>query len=385
MNRSRVSLVPNHSRRALLILATAATMAVPVLANAQDRVSRSVREAQQKAQEITQKAQQKLREQQRDRDRAQSRNRSHDHDTNEENTVLDTTVTVEKGTIVDLSATDGRISVRGWDRNEVEIKASAESGELIFSKSPRSVRLEGRRGTRSRTIDVVMSVRVPLNTRVVVNTMLGDVQVLDVRGEVDADLVSGDITIRGASGRTAVTNVSGAINVSDVDGPLRVGAMTGEISLSDVRGPVEVSSNNGDVSMLKMSASAIQVQVVEGDITFDGTLSPMGKYEFGTHSGDVHLFLADNAKGSLELQSFSGTLHSTYPMVLQPDSSRSNAGMVRSFSGSNNRQLGARALGLSQRQHLEFGGGVGAHIVVSTFNGDVHIDRGPSRPKKEQK
>lgn len=349
----------------LLLIASADSSS----AQERNRNSRAIRAAQEKA-----------REQEREKIQSKKRDRHHDE---EESTILDTTVSVERGTIVDLSATDGRITVRGWDRNEVEIKAQAESGELQFSKTPRSVRVEGRRATRSRTVDVVMNVRVPLNTRVVVNTMLGDVQVLDVHGEVDAELVSGNITIRGASGRTAVTNVSGDIVVSDVDGPLRVGAMSGEISLTDVRGPVEVSSNDGDVSMRGMMSPAIQAQLVQGNISYDGTLSPTGKYEFGTHSGDVHLFLAENAKGTLELQSFSGSLRSTYPMVLQPDSNTLRPGMPRSFSGSN-RSVGPGALGLSQRQRLEFGGGGGAHIVVSTFNGDVHVSRGPSRPKKEQ-
>ncbi|MEO7359026.1 MAG: DUF4097 family beta strand repeat-containing protein [Gemmatimonadaceae bacterium] len=365
----------NHRFSTSLLLAMLVTVAAADSAAAQDRnrTASKARAAQERAEEAQTRA--------RDRQIAQNRQRSRGRDT-EENTVLDTTVSVERGTIVDLSATDGRITVRGWDRNEVEIKAQAESGELQFSKSPRSVRVEGRRGTRSGAIDVVMNVRVPLNTRVVVNTMLGTVQVLDVHGEVDAELVSGDITIRGAAGRTAISNVSGDIVVSDIDGPLRVGAISGDISLTDVRGPVELSSNSGDVSMRGMTSPAIQVQLVQGEITFDGTFSPTGRYEFGTHSGDVRLYLPDNAKGSLELQSFSGSLHSTYPMVLQPDSSTSRQGMARSFSGGS-RQLGTRALGLSQRQRLEFGGGGGAHITVSTFNGDVHISRGPSRQPKE--
>lgn len=376
---------------------------------AQERAQEQAAEARQRAQEKAQEARQRAIEKaQEDRERAQEkaeearerareraeeardRQRNREYSQNksrsryaEENTILDTTVAVERGTIVDLSATDGRITVRGWDRNEVEVKAQSESGELQFTKSAKSVRVEGRRGTRSRSIDVTMNVRVPLNTRVVVNTTLGDVQVLDVHGEVDAELVSGDITVRGASGRTAVSNVSGEIIVSDIDGPLRVGAMSSDISLTDVRGPVELTSNSGDVSMRNMSSPAIQVQLVQGEILFDGSLSPTGKYEFGTHSGDVRLYLTDNAKGTLELQSFSGSLHSTYPMVLQPDSNAAPPGMTRSFTGGSagSRQLGTRALGLSQRQHLQFGGGNGAHVVVSTFDGDVHINRGPAAKK----
>ena len=290
---------------------------------------------------------------------------------------LDTTVAVERGTIVDLSASDGRITVRGWDRNAVEIHAISVSGELQFSKTARSLRLEARRSGRAKAMDATITVRVPLNTRVVVGTMLGDVEVLDVRGEVDATLYSGNVTIRGASGRTAVSNVSGDINVSDIDGALRVTAISGEMALSDIRGDVEVTSNSSDVSMRGMLSNLVQVRVVEGEIWYDGALSKTGKYEFNTHSGDVHLYLPDSSKGTVSLQSFSGSLHSTLPLTMQPGSNatRGLAGAVRQFNG--------RSMSLNQQQKLEIGGGNGALITISTFNGDVHINRGPRRPGKD--
>ena len=73
---------------------------------------------------------------------------------------LDTTVAVEHGTIVDLSASDGRITVRGWDRNAVEIHAVSVSGELQFSQTARSLRLEARRSGRSKTLDATITVRI---------------------------------------------------------------------------------------------------------------------------------------------------------------------------------------------------------------------------------
>jgi DUF4097 and DUF4098 domain-containing protein YvlB len=289
-------------------------------------------------------------------------------------TRLDTTVKVERGTIVDLNATDGKIVVRGWDRDEVEIHAISETGELQFSKSARSVRVEARRGgNRSRTLDATINVRVPLNTRVVVGTMLGNVEVLDVRGEVDANLYSGDLTIRGSSGRTSVSNVSGDINVSDVDGSLHVTAISGEMTLSDIRGDVSVNSNSGDVTMRGIQSNVVQVQVVQGDIAYDGTLSKDGRYAFNTHSGDVSLWLPETTKANIGLQSFSGSLRTTFPVTLPPNSTTARV------PSSNLRQSTARPLSLTQPQQLELGGGGGAQVSIQTFDGDVNISRGPRR------
>ena len=82
-------------------------------------------------------------------------------------------------------------------------------------------------------------------------------------------------------------------------------------------------------------------------------------------------------KGTVSLQSFSGSLHSTLPLMVQPGSnaSRGLAGAVR--------QLNRRAMSLNQQQKLEIGGGNGALITISTFNGDVHINRGPRRSGKD--
>ena len=293
---------------------------------------------------------------------------------------LDTTVAVEKGTIVDLSSSDGRITVRGWDRNDVEIHAVSESGELQFSKTSRSLRLEARGSGRSRTLDATINVRVPLNSRVVVGTMRGDVEVLDVRGEVDATLYNGNVTIRGASGRTAVSNISGDIVVSDVNGSLRVDAISGEMKLSDIRGDIEVTSNSGDVVMTGMRSNRVQTQVVAGDITYEGTLSKTGKYEFNTHDGDVHLFLPDSTQGTLNIQSFSGSLHTDFPAAVQPAAGQAGSNSAR-VAGTV-RQLSGRALSLNQKQRIEIGGG-GAQITITTFSGDVHINRGPRRPDKD--
>ena len=73
-----------------------------------------------------------------------------------------------------------------------------------------------------------------------------------------------------------------------------------------------------------------------------------------------------------------GNLHSTLPLVVQPDSvsGRPLPAVVR--------QLTSRSMALNQPRRLQFGGGGSAVVTVTTFNGDVHINRGPRRVPKEQ-
>jgi hypothetical protein len=126
----------------------------------------------------------------------------------------------------------------------------------------------------------------------------------------------------------------------------------------------------------------VQVQVVQGEIFYDGTVTQNGRYEFNTHSGDVHLYLAESARGTLFMQSFSGTLESSFPLVLQPDSATVRPGQVRSFT-SGSARVNVRGRTLNEPQRLDFGGGGGAQVRITTFNGDIHISRGPRRADKE--
>src|SRR6266568_8477439 len=67
-------------------------------------------------------------------------------------TRIDTTVRLDRGGAVDLSLISGRIRVVGWDRPDVHIKASIESGYLDLSANSSRITLgvddEGDRRSR---------------------------------------------------------------------------------------------------------------------------------------------------------------------------------------------------------------------------------------------
>jgi hypothetical protein len=56
-------------------------------------------------------------------------------------TRIDTTVRLDRGGAVDLSLISGKIRVTGWDRADVKISASIESGYLRFNANSSRVSL----------------------------------------------------------------------------------------------------------------------------------------------------------------------------------------------------------------------------------------------------
>ncbi|HKN58168.1 MAG TPA: hypothetical protein VJV97_04910, partial [Gemmatimonadaceae bacterium] len=97
-------------------------------------------------------------------------------------TQIDTTVRLDRGGSVDLSLISGQIRVTGWDRPDVRISASIESGHLRFSANSSRVTLgvedSDDRGYRHRghnVGDASYDVSVPRGARLILEAVSGDV------------------------------------------------------------------------------------------------------------------------------------------------------------------------------------------------------------------
>src|SRR5216117_3704670 len=119
-------------------------------------------------------------------------------------TQIDTTVRLDRGGAVDLSLISGRIRVTGWDRPDVKISASIESGYLRFSANSSRVNLsvednndDGRRGhNRHNDVgDARYEVSVPRGSRLILEAVSGDVSATGSQGEIEASSVSGSVDV----------------------------------------------------------------------------------------------------------------------------------------------------------------------------------------------
>src|ERR1700716_799136 len=117
-------------------------------------------------------------------------------------TRIDTTVRLDRGGAVDLSLISGKIRVTGWDRPDVKVSATIESGRLRFDANSSRVSLtvedsdnEGRRGrNRHNNVgDAQFVVWVPRGSRLILEAVSGDVTAKGSQGEIEATSDSGDV------------------------------------------------------------------------------------------------------------------------------------------------------------------------------------------------
>ncbi len=266
---------------------------------------------------------------------------------------IDTVVPLERDGTVDLTILSGRIRVVGWDRHDVKISAGIDRGYIRMDAGVSRVRL-GVEGDRGRPGEARFEVSVPRGTRVLMNSVSGDLYSSGTRSELNVESVSGDIEVSEVSRRLSVVSVSGSQRIANVAGDVRAAAVSGRIEMSNVEGDIEAGSVSGRLVLLDVRSKFVKAGSVSGRVVFAGSIDPAGRYEFESHSGSIRLAVPENTGAMLRVETFSGHVESDFPVTLQPN------------RGSQNR--------------FEFQIGNGrARISAESFSGSINIIRGTSR------
>lgn len=274
---------------------------------------------------------------------------------------LDTTVTLARGGTVDLSLVSGEIIVSAGTGDRVQVRAYSERGILSFSASPNRVSLEVR-SSRGRMGDTRYEVTVPVGARLELRAVSGDITARGVRGEVEAATVSGDLEVVDATRIAYLETVSGDLKGSNLSGDIRATSVSGDVDLDNVEGELEVETVSGELRLIGARTKEVRTETVSGDLTYDGTLDPGGRYDFHSHSGTIELHVPSSAGGTVRVETYSGSIDSDFPMNIRP---------------------GERIENRPKRMEFTFGNG-GARITAETFSGDIMIQRagsGSSAPR----
>ncbi|MEO7522076.1 MAG: DUF4097 family beta strand repeat-containing protein [Gemmatimonas sp.] len=277
----------------------------------------------------------------------------------------DTTFALARNALVDVTVRSGYVVVRGSDRDEGELNTNGAgytikptAGGVVVGIA-RNTNL--RRLGSGDTDEPRLELTVPRGARVVINAGRADVEVRGLDGDVEVHSSSGDIRMSRLGGRAIVETLSGDLLISEGVGDLRVTSSSGDVIAYGLRGAATVHTTSGDVSLSGTAIPQVLIESISGDASFDGSLAQNGRFQMTTHSGDVVLRLADGARGALEFFTHSGEMTTSIPLTM--------SGGLPGFTNSERRP----------GQRFVFGGGGPAMISISTFNGDVRVERGSSR------
>ena len=275
-------------------------------------------------------------------------------------TRIDTTVRLDHGGAVDLSLVSGKIRVTGWDRPEVKITASIETGRLRFDANSSRVSLsvedtdnQGRRGHRHNDVgDAQFVVSVPRGARLILEAVSGDVVARGSQGEIEATSVSGDVDVSDGVRAVSTESVSGSVHASQVNGNLRTETVSGDLRAENVSGNIQASSVSGNIRLVGIQSKDVRTETVSGDITYSGSIEPSGRYSFEAHSGTIRLTIPRGAGAQFSVETFSGDVNTDIPVTVQRGSMR-------------------------REGRMEFTIGDGrARVTANTFSGSIVISTG---------
>lgn len=178
----------------------------------------------------------------------------------------------EQGT-VELSNVHGDVTIRGWDKKQVDMKATKRGPadylddiEIEIDASPDRLTIETKypRRRKETNVSVEYELMVPKHAK------------LD-----------------------SITNVNGSIDVSGVQGEIRINTVNGSAEM------------NG-------TTSSVDAETVNGNITAKWTEFPSdGAIKMRTVNGSLELELPSNANADLEASSINGSIHTDFPITVQ--------------------------------------------------------------------
>lgn len=286
------------------------------------------------------------------------------------------TVKVGRTGTLDLSNISGDVRVTGTGGDEIVIEAvkrvrhrDADQarrllqelrvdigtvGDRVEIRTSYPRRSGGERG--SARVDYTISV--PTGAAVSVKTISGDASVTKVSGEVRAETVSGNVNVTATPNLSQAKTVSGDVTARDVDGTanLTLGTVSGTVIANGLKArSLECGSVSGDIQLSDVQVERLTAKSVSGSIEFGAALVRGGRYDFGSHSGDIRLALSSQTGFELDASTFSGSVRSEFPVTMRADNDRERRGSTRTIRGSF--------------------GDASALISVKTFSGTVAITK----------
>jgi len=271
---------------------------------------------------------------------------------------IDTSFRMERGGLLDLEIVSGQIIVTGTTSGQVRIRATADDGHVVLraSSTLTTLRVEPDRyhGTAVR-----YEISVPPGVRVSMEALSANLSARGIDADVDASTVSGTVELHDIGGLATIEAVSGNVTTSGLRGGVHIEATSSVVTVANSDGEVIVENTSGEVTLSDIRSKLVRVESVSGDVRFQGAIEPTGRYTFESHSGTILLALPPTASAQLMLSTYSGSIHSQFPITLEPRSRSSE-----------------------KRLEFRLGNGEG-RVSAETFSGSISITRGTGRDRQE--
>ncbi len=201
-------------------------------------------------------------------------------------------------TAVSITNDFGDVNVHPGTGRQVVVSASpqSQSTKVEATQSGNRIDVRTRRVQQGTSDPVNYEVTIPMDARVSVRTVQGQIQIEKLKGDVAAETDTAKIRVNDIG--------SAHVHLRSLNGPIIV---------SNVRnGHVELTSIGGSIDMNAVNGPYVSANTTDGNITYRGNLGGAGDYSLTTHKGDINLFLPAAGSYPINARSVKGTVESDF-------------------------------------------------------------------------
>lgn len=242
--------------------------------------------------------------------------------------VIEESFLLQKTGSFSLNNVAGYIMVYSWDKEEVKMVATKSISswgigdleefldkiEIEIVSQPKNLRIHTRYPTFSwiRNARVDYQLWIPEATSVRLESVSGTIQIGDHLNRVYVKTVSGKIKLRNIRGNIEAKTTSGKVSGHEINGDIKASSVSGDLAFLD---------SQGGLSYLHTTSGKIRAELKVIDKDASGM-------SLSTVSGDITLYLPEDASFDLDISTVSGEINSGFKVLIDSVSKRKLQGEV---------------------------------------------------------
>ena len=253
---------------------------------------------------------------------------------------------------VSLCVDKGKITINGWNRNEVRAFVSSNSrGSQVGFKSAQDINgkpaLVNVLGFNPQTTKDLraneclsgdeIELDVPQNAVIKLKARESEVSIANV-AKVHIENVSGEITLREISNSIDATTYEGDLSVSDSHGSIFLTTTSGnilvfDVSMNEIGDIFKAKTSSGLINLKNTNYTQVDVNSNSGSIRYNGDFSNGGQYNFGTSNGAITISMPTDSSCKLNATYSFGAFDSEIPFKADQKSSGGEVKKITAMFG----------------------------------------------------
>jgi hypothetical protein len=229
----------------------------------------------------------------------------------------DTTFTVAAGARLNVFNFGGEVKVIAWPHDRVRILADHTPYTLIEVQRKGPVLMVSSRAREAPARTVKYEISVPRWIDLNITGINNAVDVEGVDGDVLVESVSGGVHVKGGKGLLTLRSMQGGVRVDGAKGRVHASSVNEGVIVMDAAGEVVATTVNGNILLGRLVSDRVEASSANGDLIWDGEFRKSGRYQFGTHNGDILVVTAGRPDATVSVETFSGDFTSSYPVDLR--------------------------------------------------------------------